>query len=375
MERSRYITTSEVLQEIRDSGMEIHEWGHAVDGTPMLGARTGGDKQPAIFITAGSHSGETAGVHGALELLRTLDTEHEVHVLPLRDPLGFSGPSRCMSVALGEDVKISNHEEALNLLKARGELLYEKETFRLYKLGTMGFAWDIPRPGLESFMSMHAQMLKLAREQQEVFRALLGQSVFLVHSMPDVEGTEDRRCWHGIVSTDGQWRHLNRFFDSSEAPTEVKAVKNALETVNPKLVCDLHEGPCKGFYRGGFRRPHTQQGEMTVLRMAQSFQGYLSERNYPMTTLDGWREEQEKHSRGYDPSWAQPVHGMPGMWWSDGTKRNEGMNLADFVTRKLVGIAYGTEAPAQQPLAMRIDGITHGMKRAIHAWAKQQSLP
>ena len=90
------LTTEDVLDILRASGKPLTEWGKALDGTPMLGARTGGEKQPAIFITAGAHCTETAGVHSALNLLEMLDTEHAVHVLPLRDPLGFGGVNRCL---------------------------------------------------------------------------------------------------------------------------------------------------------------------------------------------------------------------------------------------------------------------------------------
>ena len=85
------MTTSDVIDALHASVKPLHEWGQAIDGTPMLAARAGGDKQPAIFITAGSHAIEPAGVYAALNLLQMLDTEHEVHILPLRDPLGFAG--------------------------------------------------------------------------------------------------------------------------------------------------------------------------------------------------------------------------------------------------------------------------------------------
>jgi hypothetical protein len=56
------------------------------------------------------------------------------------------------------------------------------------------------------------------------------------------------------------------------------------------------------------------------------------------------------------------------MFWADGTRRNEGYNLIDY--SGLFGIAYGTEAPLERPLAERVDGITNGILAAIDVWER-----
>ena len=63
------LRTVDVLSQLCKSGESLTEWGRASDGTPILSARTGGDKQPAIVIAAGVHCTETAEVHGALNIL------------------------------------------------------------------------------------------------------------------------------------------------------------------------------------------------------------------------------------------------------------------------------------------------------------------
>ena len=63
------LRTEDVLSQFRKSGKSLTEWGRAIDRTPILSARTGGDKQPAIVIAAGVHCTETAEVHGALNIL------------------------------------------------------------------------------------------------------------------------------------------------------------------------------------------------------------------------------------------------------------------------------------------------------------------
>jgi len=37
-----------------------------------------------------------------------------------------------------------------------------------------------------------------------------------------------------------------------------------------------------------------------------------------------------------------------------------------------LGIGYGTEGPMEQPLAMRVDGLTEGIRRAIAVWERTQ---
>src|SRR5205814_839047 len=140
------LSSAGVLDALRASGKPLHEWGRAIDGTPLLAARTGGDKQPVIFITAGSHAPETAGVHAALNLL-----------------------------------------------------------------------W--------------------------------GKRVMVMCASAGVEGTgEMRRCWHGVFSAGGEWLHLNRFFGRADAPAEVAAVDQLMQTLRPGLTCDLHEGNGSGFW-------------------------------------------------------------------------------------------------------------------------------
>jgi hypothetical protein len=61
-----------------------------------------------------------------------------------------------------------------------------------------------------------------------------------------------------------------------------------------------------------------------------------------------------------------PEPGLPGLFWVKTTLRGEGPNLMDYAGQ--IGVAYGTEAPMEQPLAMRVDGITHGIQAAIKVW-------
>jgi hypothetical protein len=358
------LTTAGVLDALQASGKPLQEWGRAIDGTPLLAARTGGDKQPAIFITAGAHSGETAGVHAALSLLHALDTEHEVHILPLRDPLGFDGINHCFSFATGGTAAVPSHRAALDYLLTHSQLIRHEGNMHIFTLGDLGFVWEVPSSGIESFLIIHARMLALVRDEPQVLQPLRGKRVMLLCAMTDVEGTgETLRCWHGVMSQAGEWLHLNRFFGRDDAPPEVAAVDRLMQTVRPGLTCDLHEGPGEGFW---MPIPVPEENQERVFDMTKAFFDYIHSRGYPITTFEQYTAIQEKYSRGYRRDWIKPEPRLPGLIWHHGLLRGEGYNLLDY--GGLFGIGYGTEAPVARPLAMRVDGLTHGIIAAIKVW-------
>ena len=56
------LTTTDVFDILHACGKPLYHWGNAIDNSPILSVQTGGDRQPAIFICAGAHSHEPAGV-------------------------------------------------------------------------------------------------------------------------------------------------------------------------------------------------------------------------------------------------------------------------------------------------------------------------
>jgi hypothetical protein len=356
------LTTVDVLDALRDSGYPLHEWGEAVDGAPMLAARAGGDRQPAIFITAGVHSTETAGVHAALNLLRTLDTDHEVHVLPLRDPFGFAGARHCLSVAAGQPVDVSSHEAARVYLERHGRLLRREGDVSLFTLGEYGFIWGPPKPGLDAFWDMYSQVAgKWLREEPQSFRPLWGKRVMLIMDLIDVEDAGAlQRCWHAVMSERGEWLHLNRFFGRADAPPEVASLERLMQAVRPGLTCDLHEGNGTGFW---MPIPRLAGKESLIIDMTRAYFAYVKARGYPILSYEEWLETDES---GAGCDWMKPEPQVPGMFWCETPLRGEGPNLSDYAGQ--FGIGYGTESPMVKPLAMRVDAITEGIRAAIAVW-------
>jgi hypothetical protein len=354
------LTTADVLEAIRTSGKHIHQWGTAVDGTPILAARTGGDLQPPIFITAGVHAHEPAGVQAALNLLKGLETEHEVHVLPLRDPFGFAGANHCLSVAAGVKVAALNHRAALDYLSLHGQLLAQEGEIYLFKLGEFGFLWNKSTPGSEGSRPFTHFMQMLMRNKPDVVRPLWGKSLMLLLTMGDVEGVgELQHCFHMVFSTTGELLHLNRFFGREDAPPEVAAVDHLIQQVNPGLTCDLHEGAEQGFW---LPVPKPEKNPERPLAAAKAFLDVIHDHHYPITTYEEW----VAIYKVMDQERVGPEPRLPGLLWTHTLQAGEGHNLSSYAA--LHGVAIDTEAPIMRPLAMRVDGITNGILAAIRVW-------
>ena len=130
-----YWKYQDLLDEVTRRSREVRTLGHTLDGSPLAAARGGGDKSPAVFITAGSHSTEHAGVSAAVELIDRLDTEHAVYVIPARDPVGLDGFAHALSLGLGETPEFESYDELESLLREQGDVLFEEEDLLLVLIG------------------------------------------------------------------------------------------------------------------------------------------------------------------------------------------------------------------------------------------------
>ena len=93
----------DLLARVEGFDLPIRRLGSAPDGAPLVAIETGGDKLPALFISAGSHSTEQAGVTAAVELIEQLETDHKLFVLPCRDPIGMNGVAYALQQGMGEN--------------------------------------------------------------------------------------------------------------------------------------------------------------------------------------------------------------------------------------------------------------------------------
>ncbi|MGE3777207.1 MAG: hypothetical protein AB7F89_08490, partial [Pirellulaceae bacterium] len=133
-------TYEQLLQALRDQGRSWTVLGAAPDRSPIVAVRGGGTKQPAILFSAGAHATEQAGVVAAVEVLRTLKTDHEFWVLPCRDPIGLSGFRHALRLGLGEEPELESVDQVDEFLRRHGEVVYDADGTLVVVIGEYGYA-------------------------------------------------------------------------------------------------------------------------------------------------------------------------------------------------------------------------------------------
>ncbi|MBT4610641.1 MAG: hypothetical protein HOC05_11420, partial [Gemmatimonadetes bacterium] len=254
-----YETYDDLLADVLRRSQDVTTLGNTVDGAPIVVARGGGDKTPGVFITAGSHSTEHAGVSAAVQLIDELDTEHQVFVVPTRDPVGHDGFAHALSLGLGELPSFDDFDELEELMRSTGDILFEDDDFLLVLIGDYGYAsarpetkGEVVEDGETKFRAGpkrknpqgygYGRMRAIYRDQPEILAPLLGRRVYQPAGQIGVEGTNlFDRAYTLIVSLEGEILHINRFHDTAWAPVEPRVTRQLLDEVRPGISFDLHE--------------------------------------------------------------------------------------------------------------------------------------
>ena len=95
-----YASYPELIADLDTRGYTPIVLGTAIDGSHIVAVKAGGTKLPPIFLSAGAHSTEQAGVCAAVDLLDELQCDHELWVLPCRDPIGLTGYRHALHLGL-----------------------------------------------------------------------------------------------------------------------------------------------------------------------------------------------------------------------------------------------------------------------------------
>jgi len=317
---------SDLLQTIKKKGHALRVLGYCPDKSPVVAIKAGGDKKPAIFISAGSHATEHAGVVAAVELIDELKTEHEVYIIPCRDPMGLSGFHHTLSLNLGEEPSITSVKEAEALLREKGKILYDSDGRLLVQIGEMGYA--------------NRSFYRKVEKGADFLESLKGRRISFPSSYTDVPGTGPlERAYTQIVTPDGEVLHLNRFHDTPWAPVEVMCTRRLMAEIKPRLTFDLHEYGGDDFWMSA-RRQQTDEDEVWELRMAH-------EAARAVASL-GVSFPDENYRPG---SFFEKL--APGLFWLDPTQRGEGLNLVDFAARNY-GPGFTVETGMRQKFADRL---------------------
>ena len=236
-------TYDDLLEAVERTGASYQVLNRTPAGHPILDIRTGGDEGPAVLVTAGAHATEQAGVSAAVALLDRLETDHEVHVIPSRDPIGLDGYPSALSRILGRDVHLESFDDLEILLDREGHVVHREEDIRLALIGDMGFATKRPESnGDSSQLYLLKYLKKIQHESPEVLEPFKGRRICLPAGQPGIpgSGTFDR-AYTLVVGPNGQLLHLNRFFDTPWAPVEVECTRQVMANIEPALSFDLHE--------------------------------------------------------------------------------------------------------------------------------------
>ena len=342
-----YRTNDELIAETRRRAHSVTVLGNTVDGSPLVAARGGGDKAPAIFITAGSHSTEHAGVAAAVQLIDELDTEHQVYVIPTRDPVGLNGFHHALALGLGERPDFDDFDGLEEILHSAGEVLYEDDDFLLVLIGDYGYASARPAPsdgdeeGHERFRAGprqknpqgygYGRMQQIHREQPEILAPLLGRRVYQPAGQLGVEGTNlFDRAYTLIISLEGEILHINRFHDTAWSPVEPRVTRQLLDDIRPGISFDLHEsaGMDDRYWLSARKQPDPESQAWEEKAATATIRA-IEASGVPLAT------EEDAPSKWFD---------MPeqAVFWLDATRRGEGFNLMDWCSRTY-GLALGTE--------------------------------
>ena len=319
-------TYDDLLQAIKDRGHQLRVLGACPDGSPVVAVQSGGQKQPAIFISAGSHSTEHAGVVAAVDLLDELKTEHQVFVIPCRDPMGLQGYRHVLSLGLGHEPSISTVADAEALLRDKGEILYDADDRLLVLIGDYGFA--------------NASFYRKVEKGADFLEPLKGRRMYFPSTTTDMPGAAPlARAYTQIVTPDGEVLHLNRFHDTEWCPIEVRCTRQLMAEVQPRLVFDLHEYGGDAMWMSA-RRQRTDEDELWELRMSREAARAMA------GTGASFPEESYRPGSFFEKL-------EPGVFWLDAQQRGEGLNLIDFAARHY-GPGFTLESGMRQDFGLRL---------------------
>lgn len=322
-----YARYADLLTTLKNRGHNWRQLGIAPDGSSLISVRCGGDRLPAIFISAGSHSTEHAGVSAAVELIDQLETPHQVHVLPCRDPIGLGGFRHALSLSLGDVPDFQTMDEAESLLRQEGEILYDEQERLLVRIGEYGYATR----SLYRHIPAGAECLKPLR----------GRRLWWPSQYRDVEGSGPfQRAYTQIVTPDSEILHLNRFHDTAWAPLEPQAAAGLMNEIKPELSFDLHEYGGNSFWMSA-RKQQTPEEEELEIRMARACTSAIA--------ASGAKLAPEDYSPG---SFFRKIR--QGAFLLEAKQRGEGLNLIDFAGRNH-GPGFTVETGMrQQPFQERV---------------------
>lgn len=367
-----YDTYDQVIEAVESSGKPFQILGYAPGGNPIVAVEAGGQKDPPIFVTAGAHATEHAGVCAAVELIEEIDTEHRTYIIPSRDPVGLNGYNYALNLSLNENVELSSYDEVESLLRSRGEVLYEEDGFILSLIGDYGYATQ--RPSGKAGAANLMKLKDFTETHPDVLHKIRGRRIFTTPSLKNVDGSDGlNRAYTVIIDPDGMPMHLNRFFTTDWAPVESRCVKQIMDEVQPGLTFDNHEttGHDDRFHIS-LRPQRTEERDHQEKTIAKEMISKVADAGVTLATDDDVLGEPTRtvaHNSEDRPDESFYSRACDGGYWVDPNltsppRLGEGLNATDYAAEKY-GLAYTLECGMYGSLDLRIDAALTSIQTGV----------
>lgn len=353
-------TNEQIVEAVSRKADDHRVLARGPGGRPVVAAESGGNREPAIMLTSGAHATEQAGVAASVELLDRLETDHQVYVIPTRDPLGVDGYAAALEMALGESTSFETYDELEELLRTESDLVVDDDGIIVGLIGDYGFATTRPTEQTSSAHRIWNTLTELERTPE--MEPLRGRRIFLISGQPDVEGTGDfGRLYTRVISPDGENLHLNRYIGSEWAPSESRAVRELADSVEPGLYVDIHEYSGDSYWVStrpksdeAVRRQELSIGRAMIETVGDAGGNRLSLAEY----LD---EDPDDHFFTELES---------GLWDLDYRVRGEGFNATDYVAEHY-GLAFTNETGMYRPFEERVEMAIKSVQRAVQEFEQE----
>jgi len=355
-------TNAELLDAIESTGRTYRVMNHVPGGQPVVSVESGGERDPPIVITAGSHANEQAGVSAAVELIDDLDTEHRVYVLPTRDPVGLNGYEYALSVAVGRSVDVSNRADLTELLAGEGDIVYQDDVLQLAQVGDLGFAVEAPaNDSDESVLGRIRDLPEKSPDHLEPFQARR------IYHPAGPDDDPFRWAFTTVVTPDGEPLHLNRFLATPWAPVESRCVRRLLAETDPGLLFDLHESGAEGdaHYWLSLRHKHDESVAAFQEEVGRAMADTVEARGTALTPLSELLGDT-------DPSESFFSEVTTGVFELDYEDRGEGFNAVDYAAHEY-GLAYTSETGSAGDFSARVGDAKAAVQRAVDLFEDHHS--
>ncbi|MDA0836903.1 MAG: hypothetical protein O3B01_12795 [Planctomycetota bacterium] len=332
-----FYSYSRLLEHLEAKGHTARVLGLSPDRSPIVAIKSGGKKLPAILISAGSHSTEQAGVSAAVELLNSLETEHQVFIIPSRDPMGMNGLRYVIGLSVSKCPDFDSPEELKDVLREHGDVVLENDKDFVARIGEYGY----------SLHGLHGRF----QAGEDFLKPLRGKRVFFPSLTDDIEGTEPfTRAYTLIVTPEGEVLHINRFHDTEWGPVESQCVRNLMAEIHPGLTLDLHEYDGDRFWLSA-RSQRTREDDEWEEKIARATVGAALEAGASLPDNDYLP----------DTFFTKLENGA---YRLNAGIRGEGLNLTDFAAEKY-GLAFTIETGMKCSFEHRVKISTLAAKTAV----------